>query len=117
MQTPLPEYPWQVVGTDLFMLKGDTYLTKLSSTLSSNVIAVLKDLFARNGIPEILRSDNGPQYSSQEFSQFMRSYGEEHITSSPTYPQSNGQAERMVQTVKRLLKKSKDLYLALLSYR
>ena len=22
MQTPLPEYPWQVVGTDLFMLKG-----------------------------------------------------------------------------------------------
>ena len=43
-----------------------------------------------------------------EFNQCMRSYG---------YPQSNGQAERMVQTVKRLLKKLKDLYRALLSYR
>ena len=76
MQTPLPDYPWQMIGTDLFMLKGDTYLlvvdyysrfpevTKLSSTLST----VIADLFARHGI---LRSDNCPQYSSDEFRQFM----------------------------------------------
>ena len=53
----------------------------------------------------------------QTFKTFLREWGIVHKTSSPYYPQSNGLAERMVQTVKRLLKKSKDPYLALLNYR
>ena len=117
MPTPLPSYPWQMIGSDLFVLKGDTYLLavdyysrfpeviKLSSTVSTSVIAALKTLFARYGT-EI--------HSPEEFAQFMRSYSIEHITSSP---QSNGQAERMVPTVKQILKRSNDPYLAMLSYR
>ena len=77
----------------------------------------LKTLFARYGIPEVLCSDNGPQYSAEEFARFMECYGVRHVPSSPRYPQSNGLAERMVRTVKRILKKSRDPYLALLSYR
>ena len=88
---------------------------KLSSTTSSSVIAALKTVFARHGIPETLQSDNGrPQYSSQEFAQM---YGFNHVTSSPRYPQSNGQVERMVLIVKRMLQKSNDPHVALLSYR
>ena len=62
-------------------------------------------------------SDNGPQYSSHEFAEFALSYNFQHVTSSPLFPQSNGQAERTVQTAKRLLKNAKDPYMALLTYR
>ena len=75
MTTPLPKYPWQLVRTDLFQLNNNHYLltadyffrypevTKLSSTLSTAVISALKATFSQYGIPEIIRSNNGPQYS------------------------------------------------------
>lgn len=53
-----------------------------------------------------LMTDNGPQYSSAEFKHFMSVYGVGHITISPMYSQSNGFAERMVQTVENTLHKS-----------
>ena len=127
--SPLPEFPWKVIGTDLFELDKKHYLLVvdyfsrypevilLKSTTSASVIEALKAIFSRHGIPEVIRSDNGPQYSSMEFSKLASSYEFQHITSSPLYPQSNGQAEQTVHTVKRLLKQSDDPYLALMSYR
>ena len=50
------------------------------------------------------------QYTSDEFTKFMESLHIRHITSSPHYPQSNGQSERTVQTIKRLLKHSKSSF-------
>jgi len=117
------------VGTDLFELKGKHYLLvvdyfsrypeiiKITSTTSASTIVALKAIFSRHGIPEVVRSDNGPQYNSQEFTTFSESYGFKHITSSPLYPQSNGQAERTVQTVKKILRQSEDIYSGLLVYR
>lgn len=129
ISTPLPEFPWQRAATDLFELRADTYVVvvdyfcrypevvQLGSTTSREVIRALKDIFGRHGVPETLVSDNGPQYSSVEFSEFASAYGFKHSTSSPHYPQSNGLAERMVKTVKGLFKNSPDQSLALLSYR
>lgn len=129
----IPDYPWQIVATDLFAFEGQDYLvvvdylsryfeyTKLRSTSSSMIINELKSIFARFGIPEKVVSDNGPQYSSYEFEDFSKKWNFDHITSSPRYPQSNGLAERTVQTVKRLLKKTRksgtDPLLAVLEYR
>ncbi len=48
---------------------------------------------------------------------FADSYGFKHVTSSPLFPQSNGQAERAVKTMKQLLERSSDPFMALLSYR
>ena len=130
MSTPLPDYPWQVVTTDLFELNGDKYVLvvdyfsrfpeviKLSSTTSAVVIAAFKSLFSRFGIPEVVRSDNGPQFSSLDFAKFADLYGFQHLTSSPRYPQSNGDWQSMIQTVKQLFKKTPDdHHMVLLSYR
>ena len=81
----------------------------------------MKGTFSRLGIPETVVSDNGPQYSSQEFSEFANKWDFKHVTSSPHYPQSNGLAEKTVQTVKNMFNKckkdGKDPYVALLEYR
>uniref|UniRef100_A0A1A8J489 Integrase catalytic domain-containing protein n=1 Tax=Nothobranchius kuhntae TaxID=321403 RepID=A0A1A8J489_NOTKU len=93
----------------------------LPDTKSSTVIRKLKAHFARQGIPNIVFSDNGPQYSSTEFANFSRKWEFQHHTSSPGYPQSNGKVESAVKTAKRLMKKAKlagqDPYLALLDHR
>lgn len=66
-------------------------------------------------------SDNGPQYSSQEFAIFAKEYDFIHATSSPRYPQSNGLAEKSVQIVKRIFEKAevngRDPYLGIFEYR
>ena len=98
MPTDLPEYPCQQVGTDLFTFKGREYLivvdyisqypeiARIPSTTSQGIILALKKVFSQHGIPERVRSDNGPQYSSVEFAEFASSYRFKHITSSPHFP-------------------------------
>ena len=79
----LPLYPWQKVGADLFELKGTKYLlvidyfsryveiVKLTSTYSGVVIGHLKTIFSRFGIPEVVVSDNGPQFVSHEMKDLL----------------------------------------------
>jgi len=92
-------------------------LAQLNQLTSSAVITKLKSIFAHHGIPQTVVSDNGPQYDSAEFQQFANVYGFQHAPTSPLHASANGEVERSVQTVKRLLKGSPDPYLALLSYR
>ena len=125
----LPDRPWHKVGMDLFYWDQATYLlivdyysryievSRLSSESAQEVIRHTKSIFARHGIPAEVVSDNGPQFTSEEFQRFSKQYCFSHKTSSSYYPQGNGEAERAVQTVKMLLKKENDAYLALLAYR
>ena len=126
LSTPLPKHPWERVAADLFQLNGSTYLLvvdffsrypeviKLNFTTSKTVVFTLK---FHHGVPSVLMSDNGPQFDSSYMKDFANTYGFEHVTSSPHYPQSNGLAERTVKTMKSLLEHTNDPYLALLSYR
>uniref|UniRef100_A0A3B3RV52 Gypsy retrotransposon integrase-like protein 1 n=1 Tax=Paramormyrops kingsleyae TaxID=1676925 RepID=A0A3B3RV52_9TELE len=129
----MPDRPWAKVGTDLFTFDNKDYLITvdyysnfweidyLTDTKSATVIRKLKGHFARQGIPDIVISDNGPQFSSQEFQKFSHHWAFLHKTSSPGYPQSNGKAESAVKTAKRLMLKARmsrqDPYLAILDHR
>ena len=127
--TPLPDLPWQKVATDIFEWKKSNYLlivdyysrfievARLRCMTADEVILHTKSVFARHGIPEEVISDNGPQFSSKLFQLFSHEYGFHHITSCPLYPQSNGEAERAVKTIKALLNKASDPSMALLAYR
>ena len=124
----LPDRARQKISTDLFELNGKPYLlctdyflrfsevALLSkSTTAPDVITHLKSWFARHGIPDKVVSDNGPQLQASEFAKFADDYRFNHELRSPKYPQSNGEVKWTVKTVKSLLRKSTDQYLALMA--
>ena len=128
---PSPELPWHMVATDLFEIKNSKYLLpvdcysrfpilcKLGSTTSKVLVQEMKAVFAELGVPNVIVSDGGPQYTTAEFKDFTKQWQIEHRVSSPRNPQSNGMAERCVQTMKALLIKTmeegEDVDLALLT--
>ena len=129
----IPGRPWSRVSSDLFTLNSRDYIVladsysdfievgELRSTISSDVILFLKQQFSRHGIPDVLVTDNGPQFSSSEFTTFSSTWEFKHVTSSPTHAKSNGKAESAVKVVKKVFKKAhrdnKDPWLALLDQR
>ena len=120
MQHEIIPRPWAKVGADLCDFRGRSLLVacdyfsgfieveRLHSTTTAAVSKALKALFARYGVPDVVVTDNGPQFASAEFVSFAARWGFQHVTSSPHYPQSNGRAENAVKTIKRLLTKCQE---------
>ena len=114
----VPPHAWHTLGTDLFYWNKIDYLVirdyfskyliirRLPNSSSHAVIKELGLVFTELGRPFVLRSDNGPCYSSREFHNFLSFYQVDHITSSPHHPQSNGFAEALVGITKKLMEKS-----------
>ena len=130
----LPERPFQKVAADICTIYGKKYqivvdyfskwpeVLQLTGNPNSNVVVKhMKTIFSRFGIPEIVFSDQERIYESAEFASFCREYDIKKGNSSARWAQSNGQVERTVQTVKKMIKKclenSSDINLALLQYR
>lgn len=111
LKDDFPERPWQKIALDLEKCNGVWYLVvtdyfsrffeifKLNKMTESVIIIKLKQLFSRYGIPDLIRSDNGPQFQS-EFKEFSKTYDFNFVTSSPKYPASNGEAEAAVKVAK-----------------
>ncbi|XP_035904771.1 uncharacterized protein K02A2.6-like isoform X5 [Anopheles stephensi] len=115
---PKPPGPWHRVHIDYagpvegayFLIAVDAYskwpeIIKTASITSFATISILRGIFARFGPPVTLVSDNGTQFSSEAFKEFCECNGIDHVRTPPFHPQSNGQAERFVDTFKRSLKK------------
>ena len=115
-----PSTPWSRLHLDLagpflghmFLILVDAHskwleARILSSTTSSAIISSLRLIFAEFGLPSLIVTDNGPNFSSIEFELFLSRNGIKHILSPPYHPSSNGLAERNVQIFKRDMLKVK----------
>nr|VZH93120.1 unnamed protein product [Spirometra erinaceieuropaei] len=115
-----PERPWSRVHIDFagplngvsYLILVDAYskwpkIAPLNPATASSTIAFLRRIFSQHGLPEVLVSDNGSQFTSSSFEDFCRQHNIQHLCSPPYHPQSNGQAERFVDTFKRALLKAR----------
>ena len=79
----------------------------MKETTTRAVIAALKDCFSRFGNPQKLVSDNGPQFSSFAFREFLEKVNVEHVRCAPLHAQSNGQIERFHRYLNHSLRAAK----------
>ena len=112
-----PSAPWKRVHIDYgewnkveFLVMVDTFskwpeVKIVSSTTTQKTITVLNEIFATHGFPRVLVSDNGPQFTSSEFEEFLQQNNIIHYKSPPYHPASNGLAENIVKNVKNHLKR------------
>jgi hypothetical protein len=129
----VPARAWQKVGADLFSFGGGQFLLiadyysnypfirLMKSTTSSAVITCMKTIFSEHGTPQVVFTDQGPQFHCREFQQFSMDYGFRIEHSSPRYPQANGFIEAMVKVIKdlftRAVSSGEDSMLAIQAYR
>ncbi len=114
-----PAKPWQRIHIDyagpvegkMMLVVVDAHskwpeVISMTSSTSQATIRALRGLFASYGLPQQLVSDNGPQFTSDEFTVFLKRNGVKHLLSSPYHPSTNGLAERFVRTLKSAMKNS-----------
>ena len=115
---PWPECPWSRIHIDyagpflnkMFLVIVDAHskwleVLPVSNATTTVTIEQLLNVFTTHGLPNTIVSDNGSVFTSDEFTQFVKQNGIEHIRTSPYHPVSNGLAERSVQTFKMGLKR------------
>ena len=91
-----PDRPWERLHIDLAGPYFGFMWLVVEDTYSKWPVVI----FAVQGLPEQLVSDNGSQFTSEEFKEFckLRRINNYYVT--PYHSQANGQAERFIQTFK-----------------
>ena len=133
--SPLPTAPWVELSADFGQITADgTYalvvqdeysryivVDTLTSLTARAVIPKFDKIFSEFGVPEVLKTDNGPPFQSKEFSQYLEYMGVRHRKITPLWPRSNAETERFMRTLKKSIKgKSnwkQEMFKLLLAYR
>ena len=131
--TPLPNGPWEQVSIDFCEVAGhyvlvvtDDYsrfpeIKIILCTSAKAEIPKLDRIFAAYGVPQVVKSDNGPPFSGSEFAQFARYLGFKHRKVSPLWPEANGEVERFMKTFGNVLRTTahwkQDMHQFLRNYR
>ena len=137
--TPLPHAAWKELCMDFYgPLPSGEYLFVIideysrfpvvevvRSTSASTVIPVLDKVLSLFGIPDVIKSDNGPPFNSENFHKFAVSTGFKHRRITPLWPKANGEAERFMRNLNKVVKAAEaehkswkqELYKFLRNYR
>ena len=65
---------------------------------------VMRRIVAQHGIPQVIISDRGPQFASKMWEAILQALGTKVALASAHHPQTDGQSERAIQTLSRLLR-------------
>ncbi len=79
-----------------------------ATTTSGKIITWLKEVFARYGCPDRITTDNGPQFTSNEFTDFLDKRDVKHIRTAVYNPKGNG----LVESFNRFVKYGVQAFLA-----
>ena len=116
--TILPDGPWEELSADFHgpLSTGDYLLVVvddysrfpevevITSLSAKTVIPKFDAIFARHGVPKIVKTDNGPSFNGELFTKWGKSIRFHHKKITPLWPQSNGEAERMMDTLGKLIR-------------
>ena len=118
IQHASPSRPFQVISADLASHAGQQFLVVVdhlsnwpfvfqlgTTSTARQLVSSFRQVFCFAGAPDVLYSDNGPQFTAHAVKSFLVDWGISHRTSSPHYAQSNGHAEAAVKSMKRLLRR------------
>lgn len=76
----------------------------MTTTSAKAVTPKLDKIFSAFGIPMVVKSDNGPPFNSAEFASFAEYLGFKQRKVTPHWPQANGEVERFMKTIKKMLR-------------
>lgn len=120
LMSSLPAAPWKEVSVDFAEIPNKEYLLLITddysrypvveiveSTAATTTIPKLDKVFSEFGVPDVIRSDNGPPFNSKEFAAFADDLGFKHRKVTPKWARANGEVERFVRTVKKVIKTAK----------
>ena len=119
--TALPTSPWVDLAADLMgpLPSGEhlfvvvDYFSRyvevkvMKTTTAQKIIAALDEIFARNGLPWSIKTDNGRQFIAQELTDYLKENDIEHRRSTPLWPQANGEVERQNRHLLKAMKIAK----------
>ena len=114
----LPKRPWSEVSMDFcgpfpsgsyLMVIVDDYsrypvVEVLSNLSAKSVIPKMDSVFALFGIPDVVKTDNGPPFNGREFKGFAEHLGFHHRKITPLWPQANGEVERFMKTIGKAIR-------------
>ncbi len=132
--SPLPTAPWIELSADFCNIAEGQYavvvqdeysryvvVDTLTSLTAKAVIPKFDKIFSEFGIPEQLKTDNGPPFQSEDFAKYLEFMGIRHRKITPLWPRANAETERFMRTLKKSTRGKtnwkQEMHKLLLAYR